>query len=144
MIEARTGRTVAELFGAGGEPAFRGLETEVLAEALDARPPGVVAAAGGVVLAPVNRARLVGVSEHGGVVVWLRVDPAVLARRVRPHDHRPLLAEDPAGTLRRLAAQRELLYEEVADRILDCGAWSVDRTVGAVLEEVAAVAGRRR
>ena len=34
VIEARTGRTVREIFAADGEAAFRALETEVLLEAL--------------------------------------------------------------------------------------------------------------
>ncbi len=84
MIQSRTGKTVAELWEEAGEPAFRTLETQVLAEALRSDPPGVVAAAGGVVLAAANRDELQRVSEHGGVVVWLRADPAVLAGRVQP------------------------------------------------------------
>ena len=140
MITARTGRTVAQLFEAGGEPAFRALETEVLDEALDADPPGVVAAAGGVVLSPANRDRLRAVSRSGGVVVWLTADPAVLAARVHPGDHRPLLADDPAGTLARLSAERGPLYAEVADRTVDTGKVSFGRMVDEVLDAVRAVA----
>lgn len=139
MIEARTGRTVAQLWEEGGEPAFRRLETEVLDEALAASPPAVVAAAGGVVLNPANRARLQRVSEDGGVVVWLRADPRVLAGRVAPGDHRPLLRDDPAATLARLAADRESLYAEVADRTVDVSAVPVDEVVAAILAEVDAV-----
>jgi len=143
MIQRRTGRTVAELWEQGGEPAFRTLETQVLAEALRAEPPGVVAAAGGVVLAAVNRDELARVSERGGVVVWLRADPAVLAGRVQPGDHRPLLSSDPAGTLRRLAAERETLYAEVADRHLDVGRLSATEATTAILDEVRALAAER-
>jgi len=138
MIVARTGRTVAQLFAEGGEPAFRQLETTVLDEALAADPPGVVAAAGGVILSPVNRDRLRRVSADGGVVVWLTADPAVLARRVRPGDHRPLLAEDPSGTLARLSAERAALYASVADATVDTGAGQFGR----VVDEVAAAVGR--
>jgi shikimate kinase len=140
MITARTGRTVAQLFEAGGEPAFRALETDVLDEALDADPPGVVAAAGGVVLSPANRDRLRAVSRSGGVVVWLTADPAVLAARVHPGDHRPLLADDPAGTLARLSAERGPLYAEVADRTVDTGKVPFGRMVDEVLDAVRAVA----
>jgi shikimate kinase len=140
MITARTGRTVAQLFEAGGEPAFRALETDVLDEALDADPPGVVAAAGGVVLSPANRDRLRAVSRSGGVVVWLTADPAVLAARVHPGDHRPLLADDPAGTLARLSAERGPLYTEVADRTVDTGKVPFGRMVDEVLDAVRAVA----
>jgi shikimate kinase len=140
MITARTGQTVAQLFEAGGEPAFRELETDVLDEALDADPPGVVAAAGGVVLSPANRDRLRAVSRAGGVVVWLTADPAVLAARVHPGDHRPLLADDPAGTLARLSAERGPLYAEVADRTVDTGKVPFGRMVDEVIDAVCAVA----
>jgi len=143
MITSRTGRTVAQLFADGGEPAFRALETEVLDEALRADPPGVVAAAGGVVLNAGNRARLREASAKGGVVVWLRAPAAVLARRVRPGDHRPLLAEDPAGTLARLASEREDFYAAVADATVDTGAAPFDRVVADVLDAVNAVVAAR-
>src|SRR5580698_6550737 len=99
MIEKQTGKTVAQLWAQGGEPAYRRLETDALTEALTAVPAGIVAAAGGVVLSDVNRVRLQRASEAGAVVIWLRADPAVLAGRVAPGDHRPLLADDPLGTL---------------------------------------------
>lgn len=117
QVEARTGRTVAEIFRDDGEAAFRTLEAEALTEALAARPVGVVAAAGGVVLAEGNRSTLV----DGATVVWLRADPAVLAARIAAadDDHRPLLDDDPAVVLRRLDAERRELYAEVADVVVD-------------------------
>jgi shikimate kinase len=116
-VEARTGRTVREIFETDGEAAYRPLETEALLDALASPVPAVIAAAGGVVLSPTNRQAL---KEHAGLVVWLRADPAVLAGRVGRHDHRPLLDnDDPAGTLVRLAAERTPLYAEVADVIVD-------------------------
>jgi len=115
QIEARTGRTVREIFEADGEPAFRALETEALADALDTASPSIVAAAGGTVLAEVNRQRM---RDHG-TVIWLRADPSELAERVRNGTHRPLLAADPEATLHRLAAERAALYTELADHIVD-------------------------
>ena len=144
MIEARQAKTVAQLWEEGGEAAYRSLESDVLQEALGAEPPGVVAAAGGVVLAPANRVMLQRVSEEGGVVVWLRASPDLLATRVRPNDHRPLLRDDPAGTLRRLATERESLYAEVADRVLDVDHLRVDEVVEAVVAEVGAYSGPSR
>lgn len=116
QVEARTGRTVREIFESDGEPAYRILEREALVEALGSDEPAVVAAAGGVVLDVANRAALRG----AGTVVWLRAHPEVLVERVGGgQDHRPLLADDPAGTLARLDAERRPLYEEVADHVLD-------------------------
>ena len=115
QVEARTGRTVREIFEADGEPAFRSLETEALAEALATSSPCVIAAAGGTVLSEINRERM----RSGATVIWLRADPAELAERVRSGVHRPLLADDPAAVLRDLEAERRTLYEAVADHVVD-------------------------
>src|SRR5437588_2178787 len=116
MVEARTGRTVGEIFESDGEAAYRKLETSALLEALDWREPAVIAAAGGVVLSPVNRAAL---KERAGEVVWLRASPGLLVGRALRQDHRPLLERDPDTTMGHMAADRAPLYTEVADRIVD-------------------------
>lgn len=129
VIEARTGRTVREIFAEDGEPAFRALESQVLAEALADCEPAVIAAAGGVVLDPANRAAL---RRSGARVVWLSAEPTTLAARVVQGGHRPLLDDDPLGTLQQMHVDREPLYREVADAIV-----SVDhRTAVEVAEAV--------
>jgi shikimate kinase len=50
LVEARTGRTVREIFEADGEDAYRTLETAALLDALAEPEPAVIAAAGGVVI----------------------------------------------------------------------------------------------
>ncbi|HUC31900.1 MAG TPA: shikimate kinase [Ilumatobacteraceae bacterium] len=130
IIEARTGRTVREIFADDGEPAFRALESEVLLEALSAPHPLVIAAAGGVVLSATNRAAL---RRPNARVVWLCADPATLLERVRHGVHRPLLDDDPAGTLQRMFVEREGLYREVADTIVLVDHRSVGEVVEAVL-----------
>ena len=98
MIEERTGRTVREIWSTDGEAAFRALETETLVEALAEPEESVIAAAGGVVLSePQPRAVCRRADAH---VVWLLADVDVLVDRVRNGMHRPLLDEDPEGTLR--------------------------------------------
>ncbi len=130
VIEARTGRTVREIFASDGEPAFRALETEALVDALANPVPSVIAAAGGVVLSAANRAAL----ETGNArVVWLCADPATLVERVRSGGHRPLLDGDPAGTLQRMSEERAPLYREVADAIVLVDHRSLSDIVEAVL-----------
>lgn len=130
MIEARTGRTVREIWAADGEPAFRELETEVLSEAVAASEPSIIAAAGGVVLSEDNRAVLKGAGAH---VVWLLADVELLLERVKAGMHRPLLDEDPEGTLRKMYEQRCDLYQEVADAIVSVDNRSINDVAGAVL-----------
>jgi shikimate kinase len=132
MVEASTGSTAAELFATRGEDGFRAEESRVLVEALEGAGPVVVAAAGGAVLAPANRALL---AAH--TVVWLRADPATLAARVGDGDGRPLLEADPAGTLVGLDAVRRPLYEEVADVVVDVDALDPATVVDRVLAATA-------
>ncbi len=117
QIEAVTGRTVAEIWRADGEDAFRRIEAQVLADALASPTPRVVAAAGGTVLDPQNR-RLMQLHRP---VVWLRARPDTLAERVGAGSaaHRPLLDADPAGVLAGLDAERRPFYEQVADVAID-------------------------
>ena len=115
MIEARTGRTVREIWSIDGEESFRALETDTLLEALAEPEASVIAAAGGVVLSEVNRAALRSADAH---VVWLLADVDVLVERVRNGAHRPLLDDDPETVLRALYEVRAPLYQEVADAVV--------------------------
>ncbi len=130
MIEAREGRTVREIWQTDGEARFRELETEVLADGVAAEEPSVIAAAGGVVLSERNRQILRDSDAH---VVWLLADVDLLLHRVRNGMHRPLLDEDPEGTLRDMFDTREPLYREVADAIVSVEHRSVTEVAGAVL-----------
>jgi shikimate kinase len=129
-VEARTGRTVREIFETDGEAAYRPLETEALVDALASPVPSVIAAAGGVVLSEINRKAL---RAQAGLVVWLRAEPSLLAGRVGRDDHRPLLDGDPAGTLARMAAERTELYTEVADVVIDVEGKSPEAIVEAIV-----------
>ncbi len=135
MVERRRGATVAEVFEREGEAAFREVESEMLAEVL-AGPASVVATGGGAVLAAGNRRLL----RERATVVWLRADPDELERRVvASPESRPLLRDDPAAALRRLAVERDPLYREVADLVVDTTAISrsevVDVVVSAIVEQ---------
>jgi shikimate kinase len=129
QVVAATGRTVPELFAERGEAAFRAEEARVLAEALSGPDPVVVSAAGGVVLDEANRELMV----RSGVVVWLRADPQLLARRVGRGEGRPLLGEDPSARLVDLDAVRRPFYEQVAAVAVDVDRLSASEVVEQVL-----------
>ena len=130
LIEADVGRTVREIWSTDGEPAFRVLETDVLVRSLAVEEPSVIAAAGGVVLSARNREILRSGDAH---VVWLQADVDVLLDRVRSGGHRPLLDDDPEGTLRRMYAERAPLYQDVADAVVSVDHRSVSEVTRAVL-----------
>jgi len=114
-IERRTDRSIAELFDADGEAAFREIESAMLAEVLVSDEPKVVATGGGAVLAASNRALL----RERATVIWLHATAGVLAHRTRQDTGRPLLTGDHRAMLERLLAEREPLYREVADHVVD-------------------------
>lgn len=129
-VEAATGRTVREIWEEEGEAAFRAQETRALERSLSGDDSRVVSVAGGAVVDPGNR----GLVKQAGTVVWLRAYPATLADRVSDGDHRPLLADDPEGTLKRLLEERRHLYEDAADLIVDVDHLTPTQVVDRIME----------
>lgn len=134
LVESRSGRSVREIFATSGEAVFRDLEAEVVRSVLAAPTPSVVAGAGGVVLRAENRSAL---ASSRAYVVWLRADPTVLAGRVTGQGHRPALDGDPLGRLVQMHTDREPLYREVAQSVIDTDALDPDGVCDALLAEVA-------
>jgi shikimate kinase len=97
VIEQRAGRPVRQIFAEDGEPAFRALEHEVIAELLDG-PPIVLALGGGAAEHPQTRNKLATAQ-----VVYLHVSYAQALQRVGGDPgSRPLLARpDLAGLYER-------------------------------------------
>ena len=134
-IERHCGVKVPHIFEVEGEAGFRARESEVLAELVTMK--GIVlATGGGAVLSAENRRRLAG---HG-TVVYLRARPEDLYGRVRHDRNRPLLATaDPLRRLRELHAERDPLYAEIADVVIDTGR----QTVQALARELVLRLGER-
>jgi len=133
VLEARCGVRVPTIFELEGEAGFRRRETHALDEC--SRISGVVlATGGGAVLAEENRRML----QQRGTVVYLRAKAEELYQRTRYDRNRPLLqTADPLGRITELLRQREPLYEEIADLVVDTGKVSVARLVGRILPMLA-------
>jgi shikimate kinase len=128
-IEARTGVRVAVIFDIEGETGFRKRETEAI-EQLTALDDVVLATGGGAVLDPRNREYL----KTRGFVIYLHAQPLVLCQRTRSDKSRPLLqGGDPRDRLEKLYAERDPLYREVADLVIDTGRQSVSSLLALVL-----------
>ena len=120
-IERRCGVGVPVIFDIEGEPGFRVREAHAIAE-FAALEGIVLATGGGAVLDGENLRRL----TARGTVVYLHARPADLYERVRHDKHRPLLAtSDPLAKLEELYAQRDPLYRDLADFVIDTGKQSV-------------------
>jgi shikimate kinase len=131
-IEQRTGVRIPTIFEVEMETGFRNRETRMLKELVD-RDDMVLATGGGVVLRPENRELL----RASGTVVYLNATPAVLYERTRRSTHRPLLnVPNPLEKLQELHAQRDPLYREIADIIIDTKPGAVSAIVRQVESEL--------
>src|SRR5690606_29611045 len=108
---------VSLIFDIEGEQGFRKRETAALDECSQRR--GIVlATGGGAILAPANQRYL----KERGVVVYLRATAEELFRRVARDRSRPLLqTPDPQARIDELLAQREPIYNSLADLTLETG-----------------------
>jgi shikimate kinase len=108
MIQARAGRSIAEIFATDGEPAFRKMESELVKE-LAQRTKTVISTGGGL---PVNPENLAGLKDYA-LVVCLWASPEAIWERVKHQTHRPLLHDpDPQQKIRDLLAKREPFYRQ--------------------------------
>lgn len=107
-IEARAGKPISEIFVDDGEPHFRDLERQAVADALYGFD-GVLALGGGAVTSEEVRTAL-----RGHRVVFLSVELSAAMSREGLTVSRPLLAVNPRATFRYLLDQRRPLYREVA------------------------------
>lgn len=116
-IEVAHGRTVAEIFAAGGEAAFRALEREFILTGHPAE--GCAVACGGGLVVPEG---MLGLVQARGVVVCLHAPLATVLQRTERTAHRPLLqVENREERLRTLFAAREEIYRRTGTMVLTEG-----------------------
>jgi shikimate kinase len=131
-IIRRTGVTVGHIFDIEGEVGFRVRETAVLRD-LTKRKNMVLATGGGSVLRDENRAML----RNSGIVIYLRASVHDLWQRTRQDRSRPLLqTKDPHAKLAELFGQRDPLYQQVADIVVQSGKQSVNASMMHLLDKI--------
>jgi 3-dehydroquinate synthase len=140
-IEARTGASVPWIFEIEGEASFRRREADMIRD-LTAGSGLVLATGGGAVLNPDSRRLL----AERGTVVYLRAGVNSILQRTAHDRNRPLLqTADPRKKLEELTAQREPLYREIADLVIDTGRPNVQSMIQTILDQLAALeSGRQR
>ena len=131
-ITKRTGVTVPHIFDIEGEAGFRSRETAIIRD-LAGRDKMVLATGGGAVLAEENRALL----ERNGIVIYLRASVHDLWQRTRHDRNRPLLqTRDPYAKLNELFQQRDPLYQQISDIVVQSGKLSVHALMLQLVEKI--------
>lgn len=134
LIERSAGRPVSEIFQHDGEPRFRELECDAVADAASS-PGRIVSVGGGAVLRDDNRRLL----KAAGPCVWLCASPEVLWQRIHadagsPARRPPLTSLGGLEELRALLIAREPVYRDLADITVDTAGRGVDDVAMIVLE----------
>lgn len=112
-LEKQTGASVNLIFDVEGESGFRIRESKML-KVLTSRSNVLLATGGGTVLEHENREML----KQTGLVVYLQTPVSLQLHRLRQDRTRPLLQNnDRRQKLTRLAADRNPIYEDLADLI---------------------------
>lgn len=137
-IEKVAGKSVQEIFMSDGEEAFRRLEALKL-RAVSRRAREVISMGGGAVTSADN----LYFAKTNGTVIYLRVEPPVLAERLAESAARRPLLQDEEGQpltgdalLRRIEEMlemREQFYDQ-SDITLDIGSHSVEEVVDLAVE----------
>ncbi|KXJ53843.1 shikimate kinase AroK [Cognaticolwellia aestuarii] len=132
-IERRTGADIAWVFDLEGEEGFRKREETVI-EDLSEKQGIVLATGGGSVISSQVRNRL----SARGIVVYLETTIDKQVARTQRDRRRPLLQtdEEPRTVLENLAVERNPLYEEIADVIVQTDDQSAKVVASKIVERL--------
>ncbi len=131
-IERKTGADISWIFDIEGEDGFRKREAEMINELTD-RQGIVLATGGGSIINSAVRNRL----SARGIVVYLKTTIDKQVARTQRDKRRPLLQEDdPEIVLTKLAEERNPLYEEVADYIVDTDEQSARAVANQIMQKI--------
>ena len=128
-IENKTGANIPLIFELEGEEGFRKRESAML-DFLTLKNGIVLATGGGAILSAKNREML----RERGRVIYLSATLEQLWERTRLDKNRPLLqTENPQDKIASLLEQRDPLYRELADIIIDTGTGNVKATIKQII-----------
>ena len=133
-IEERTGASIPLIFELEGEDGFRKREQDIIAD-LTKKKQIVLATGGGAVLRAANREAL----KASGTIVYLCASLDDLMERTSKDKNRPLLqTENPRAKLQSILTERDPIYRQLADIILETNKMTVHTAVRKLEELISA------
>lgn len=116
LIEQEAGMSIPEIFKELGEEKFREIESAVLEKLYENTDHMVISVGGGLPLREENRVIL----ARLGTVVFLRVKPDTVLKRLKGDTTRPLLqTENKEIRIKQLLDNRNPVYEQAAHIVID-------------------------
>lgn len=139
VIVERAGKSIQRIFDEDGELAFRQMEHDVLADALQ-HTQGILSTGGGTPIQPANYELL---RESDVPVILLNVKPETIMVRLAGDNQRPLVKELGFDGLVGLKSERDSRYHGVSDVEIDTDELTPEAVVDMILD-LAQLRQRRR
>ena len=133
LIERQEGKSISEIFAENGEDYFRQTETAMLKSLIDKMNNQILSVGGGTPVREENRPLL----KELGTVVYFRIRPETVYKRLQGDNTRPLLqCENPLQKIEELLAARKDAYESCADIIIDVDELSMDEIIENIVTKI--------
>ena len=117
LIEERERRTIPEIFAESGEAGFRKAETQVISSLVRSGAQGYIYSTGG---GCVTVAENIPLLKELGLVVYLKISPETVIRRIGRDTSRPLLqTPDRESRVKQMMEEREPMYQAAADVVIE-------------------------
>ena len=113
-IQHDIGMGIPEFFECEGEPAFRKVEADLIADMLEDFD-GIFSLGGGAPMTPSTQRALAEYIDRGGRVVYLDADPAEAMERANRGGGRPMLNGDADARWKKLYKERDPVFRRVAN-----------------------------
>lgn len=113
-IEHEVGMKIPAYFDKHGEPAFREVEADLIADFLEDFD-GIFSLGGGAPMTPSTQEALVDYIAQGGCVVYLDADPKEAMERANRGGGRPMLNGDANARWKKLFKERDPVFRNVAN-----------------------------
>ena len=143
-VEKCSGRSIDQIVMRSGWAQFRSLEKEIISRIAE-KDNLVIATGGGVVLEQENIVQL----RKNGFTVWLKAPPRVIKERMAQDELQgirrpPLKGNNPLNEINRVLAERERLYEQAADLIVDTSSSDIERVCKTIIANMELINGKGR
>ena len=116
IIEERSGVKINTIFEIEGEVGFRERELQVLSDSIE-KDQVIISTGGGIVTNEKSRARLI---KNNALIIYLKANLQTLFNRLKNDNSRPILnVDNKEQVIEKILEQREPLYKELADMVVD-------------------------
>lgn len=132
LIENQLGIRVNDVFNIHGEEYFRGIEEKVLNSALMCKLPSVISLGGGSIVNERNRSLI----QTKSLLVYLRATRTTLFDYLKNDTPRPKLEGDLQARIGQVLEERDPLYSEASQIIIDTDGKDASMISMEIIEEI--------